>query len=97
MLLALRAKLADGDPNWDVSRASYTEKTVFKIWSWIIQNRKVYDIFLRLAAFGQKFFPVNNGQIRWLPPPMNGWTQSRDVRPIAGKSFMQRWRAGQFD
>jgi L-lactate dehydrogenase complex protein LldF len=97
MLLALRAKLADGDPNWDVSRASYTEKAVFKMWSWIIQNRKVYDIFLRLAVFGQKFFAENNGMIRWLPPPMNGWTHSRDIRPIARKSFIQRWRTGQFD
>ncbi|MCK5528128.1 MAG: lactate utilization protein, partial [Kiritimatiellae bacterium] len=32
MLLALRAKLADGDPKWNVSRASSTEKSIsFKI------------------------------------------------------------------
>ncbi|MGD8263356.1 MAG: LutB/LldF family L-lactate oxidation iron-sulfur protein [Desulfobacterales bacterium] len=95
MLLALRAKLADGDPNWNVSRASHSEKAAYKIWSWIIQNRCVYDVCLRMAALSQKLFPKNNEMIRWLPPPANGWTQSRDIKPIAAKSFMQRWRSGE--
>jgi len=97
MLLALRAKLADGDPNWKVSRESNREKAAYKFWSWIIQNRGVYDICLRMAALGQKLFPKNDNMIRWLPPPANGWTQSRDIQPIAGKSFMQRWRSGEFE
>jgi len=97
MLLALRAKLADGDSNWNVNRANNSEKAAYKIWSWIIQNRGVYDLCLRMAALSQKLFPKNNGMIRWLPPPANGWTQSRDIKPIAGKSFMQRWRSGEFN
>jgi L-lactate dehydrogenase complex protein LldF len=97
MLLALRAKLADGDPKWNVSRASSTEKSIFKTWSWIIGNRKVYDFFLRMAFLVQKVFPHNNGMIRRLPPPMHGWTRRRDIRPVAEKSFMERWRSGAFD
>ncbi len=96
MLLALRAKLADGDPNWNVSQDSITEKGIYTLWSWIIQNRRVYDLFLRLAAFGQNFLPKNKGMIRRLPPPMSGWTQGRDIQPVAGKSFIDRWRSGEF-
>jgi len=97
MLLALRAKLADGDPKWNVSRASSTEKSIFKTWSWIVGNRRVYDFFLRMVVFGQKLFPQNNGMIRRLPPPMNGWTRNRDIRSMADKSFMDRWRSRAFD
>jgi len=97
MLLALRAKLADGDPKWDVRRASTTEKAIFKMWSWVIRSRVVYELVLRMAAFGQKFFPTNNGMIRRAPPPVNGWTQSRDIKPVTGESFMSRWRSGKYD
>ncbi len=96
MLLALRAKLADGDPNWNVSRDSIAEKGIYTLWSWIIQNRRIYDLFLRLAALGQNLLPKNKGMIRRLPPPMSGWTQGRDIQPVAGKSFIDRWRSGEF-
>ena len=97
MLLALRAKLADGDPNWNVSRDSIMEKGIYTLWSWIIQNRGVYDLFLRLAGFGQNFLPKNKDMIRRLPSPMSGWTRGRDIRPVTGKSFMDRWRSGGID
>jgi L-lactate dehydrogenase complex protein LldF len=96
MLLALRAKLADGDPNWNVRRDSIMEKGIYTLWSWIIQNRGVYDLFLRLAGLGQNFLPKNKDMIRRLPSPMSGWTRGRDIRPVAGKSFMDRWRSGEF-
>ena len=94
MLLALRAKLADGDPAWGVTRANRTEKAAYRMWSWVIRNRRTYDFFLRMASFGQKFFPKKDGMIRRLPPPVNGWTLSRDIKPVANESFMQRWKKG---
>lgn len=96
MLLALRAKLADGDPDWNVSRNSIAEKNIYRLWSWIIQNRGIYDLCLRLAAFGQSFLPKSKDMIRRLPPPMSGWTRSRDIHPVAEISFMDRWRSGKF-
>jgi L-lactate dehydrogenase complex protein LldF len=92
MLLALRAKRAGGDPEWNVIRTNRIEEMIYKMWSWIIQSRKAYDLFLHLAAFGQRFLPENKGMIRWAPPPLNGWTKSRDLKPIAGKRFIQRWK-----
>jgi L-lactate dehydrogenase complex protein LldF len=32
--------------------------------------------------------------IQRLPPPVGGWTQSRDIKPIAGESFIKRWKKG---
>ena len=94
MLLALRAKLAEGDPKWNVSRSSGSEKMIYQLWSWMIRNRSVYDFFLRMASIGQNILPDNNGMIRRLPPPMNGWTRDRDIRPVADESFIRRWKKG---
>ena len=94
MLLALRAKLADGDPGWGVTRANRTEKAAYQMWSWVIRNRRIYDFFLRMASFGQKFFPQKDGMIRRLPPPVNGWTRDRDIKPLSDESFIKRWKKG---
>jgi len=94
MLLALRAKLAEGDLAWSVDPASRPEKLIYQMWSRMIRNRGIYDFFLRMASIGQKILPQNNGMLRRLPPPMSGWTQSRDVPPLADESFIKRWKKG---
>jgi L-lactate dehydrogenase complex protein LldF len=94
MLLALRAKLAEGDSNWDVRPVDRTEALMFNIWAWLLRHRSVYDLVIKLAGIGQKVLPQKSGMLRWLPPPMNGWTRSRDIRSIAAESFIQRWRKG---
>jgi L-lactate dehydrogenase complex protein LldF len=94
MLLALREKLAYGDAAWQVVPASRAEGLAYRAWSWIIRNRRLYEIGLKLAAVGQRFLPQVNGMIRRLPPPMQGWTLSRDLHPLAAESFMEKWRKG---
>ena len=94
MLLALRAKLAEGDSQWNVERASTGEKLIYQMWSWMIRNRRVYDFSLKSASIGQKILPGNKGMIRRLPPPMSGWTKDRDIRPVADESFITRWKKG---
>ena len=44
MLLELRSMLADGDAYWQVRRNSLPEKTLWMIWSWMMQKRARYDI-----------------------------------------------------
>jgi len=92
MLLALREKLAYGDAAWQVEPANRAEGLAFRGWSWLIRNRRLYELGLKLAAAGQKLLPQDKGMIRWLPPPMRGWTQSRNLHPLAEETFMQRWR-----
>jgi L-lactate dehydrogenase complex protein LldF len=94
MLLALRAKLAEGDSSWGVKPVDRTEALMFSIWSWLLRHRPVYDLVIKLAGLGQKVLPQKRGMLRRLPPPMNGWTRSRDIRPIAAESFIQCWRKG---
>jgi L-lactate dehydrogenase complex protein LldF len=92
MLLALREKLAYGDPRWQVEPASRAEGLVYRCWSWLIRNRRLYELGLKLAAAGQKLLPRKNGMLRRLPPPLNGWTRSRDLHPLADETFIARWR-----
>lgn len=91
MLLALRTKLAEGDSTWGVKAVDRKEKLLMQAWSWMIRNRAVYDRTLQLAAFGQKFIPQRDGMLRRLPPPISGWTQGRDLKPLAKTSFIKRW------
>jgi len=51
-----------------------------------------YELGLKLAAAGQRLLPQKKGLIRRLPPPLQGWTQSRDLHPLAEETFMERWR-----
>jgi len=92
MLLALRQKLAYGDPAWQVTPASRTEAFAFRAWSRLIRSRRLYELCLKLAGVGQRMLPRANGMIRRLPPPMQGWTLGRDLHPLAGESFMEKWR-----
>jgi L-lactate dehydrogenase complex protein LldF len=92
MLLALRTKLAEGDPAWGVKAADRKEKLIMHGWSWMIRNRAVYDRALQLAALGQKFLPQKDGMLHRLPPPISGWTQGRNIRPLAKESFIQCYK-----
>jgi len=92
MLLLLRSKLADGDPKWNVRRENPAEKVIYAIWSRIVQNRLAYDSFLNMSRQGQKLFTGKEGLISKLPFFMKGWTDSRDMKPLAKESFITHWK-----
>ncbi|MEJ2155338.1 MAG: LutB/LldF family L-lactate oxidation iron-sulfur protein [Desulfobacteraceae bacterium] len=92
MLLALRRRLADGDPAWDVSRKYSVDKLAFDLWSYWIRHRGLYEAGLRLGAAGQKRLAGTEGVIESLPRPLDGWTRHRNLSPLTGKSFIRRWR-----
>lgn len=92
MLLALRARLAEGDPQWGVARGSAAERAMYSTWSLAIRHRKVYDGLRRMSAFGQRAATGKDGMIHRLPFPFDGWTRSRDIKPLARECFMDRWK-----
>jgi len=92
MLLELRAQLADGDPAWQVVRANLLEKTAFAVWARMIARPVLYETVLRASRRLQRLLPHRTGMIRRLPPPLNGWTDCRDLSPLAAKSFRERWK-----
>jgi L-lactate dehydrogenase complex protein LldF len=92
MLLALRAKLADGDPCWRVKRASILEKAVFRCWSWLIRSPGRYQMALDFTTLAQHLLTGAHRWIRRAPPPLGGWTACRDLPPLARQRFQDRWR-----
>ncbi len=92
MLLALRAKLADGDDQWEVTRANPGEKLMFQIWSYVIQNRTLYELAMKTGSIIQRILPRKNGMIPYIPFAFKGWTQSRDIKPLARSSFLSTWK-----
>ena len=94
MLLALRAKLAQGDTAWGVIPEDRKEKFLFQAWSWMIRHRGRYDLAVKLAATGQKLLTQKDAMIHRLPPPIHGWTKGRNIKPLAAESFISRWKKG---
>lgn len=92
MLLALRSKLSEGDPDWDVQPKSKGENLIFAGWQRFNSNRKVYDLLLGLMRVLQHLLPAKQGMISRLPWPLSGWTANRNMKKLAPKTFMQQWR-----
>jgi L-lactate dehydrogenase complex protein LldF len=92
MLLELRWKLASGDAGWRVHPENRLEKAVYLLWSHIAVHRRLYDFFLWAMKLLQKMLPKKNSMIAWMPPPFNGWTSSRHMKPLAETSFSEKWK-----
>ncbi len=92
MLLALRNKVAEGDPEWGAEPKSTVEQVAFSGWALLNRNRVVYEWSLKVARLAQKMLPKKDGMITKLPAPFDGWTKGRDIQPLAGKTFMQSWK-----
>jgi L-lactate dehydrogenase complex protein LldF len=95
MLLALRAKLADGDPEWGVKPNSPAEKAAYGLWAVLMARPRLYELALAAAGALQRLFGQDPATIRRLPPPLSGWTRHRDLRPLARKPFRSRWKRQQ--
>jgi L-lactate dehydrogenase complex protein LldF len=85
MLLNLRHQLVQRD------QTSWVERTLFAIWARVMQHPRLYTLAVTMAALAQKPF-VHQGWLSRLPAPFSGWTQSRDFKAVARRSFRQRWR-----
>ncbi len=53
-------------------------------------GRRRYVAAQRIARLGQLPF-VRGSKIVRLPPPLSGWTATRDLRPVASESFRDWW------
>lgn len=95
MLLAMRSKLSEGDPGWQVKPDRNKEKLLFRSWQLVNSNRKLYNLFFGLARVAQKILPTQNKMINKLPYPFNGWSKSRNLQPLAKNSFIDQWKKQQ--
>ena len=93
MLAGLRHKLAYGDPAWRVRPQNRFEALCFRLWRRIIANSQVYESVLRIVRTAQRPFVNPQGVIGPLPGLKGGWTDGRDLPPLAPQTFRERWRS----
>jgi len=91
MLLALRARLTRGGVDRPTEGGITAEKVFYRAWSAAIRNRRIYTGLMRTARMAQRPFTGVDGMIHHLPFPFDGWTRSRDLKPLTSKFFTERW------
>jgi L-lactate dehydrogenase complex protein LldF len=73
--------------------ASKAQQIAFKGFERGMSSPTLYNIGSRAARVAQK--PAQkDGSIRPLPGPLSAWTNSRDLPPLAPKSFRDLWKEG---
>jgi L-lactate dehydrogenase complex protein LldF len=57
-----------------------------------MQSRRRYEAAGKVASLGSNVMGAfSGGNIKFLPPPLSGWTQSRNFPTFAKKSFRELW------
>jgi L-lactate dehydrogenase complex protein LldF len=58
--------------------------------AWLFADARRFVTAERLGRAAQRPF-TRGGMIRRLPPPLSAWTRSRDLKPLAWRSFRSFW------
>jgi L-lactate dehydrogenase complex protein LldF len=85
MLLALRR---------DAAEANLQPRSLalaMRLFAWTASRPALYRVASRVVRAWLRA-RARDGWIRTLPGPGGGWTQSRDLRAPAAKTFQERWR-----
>ncbi len=89
MLLELRYRTAEGSTDKDERTSSVKERGIWKAWRMGMMGRRRFDIGSRIASIALK--PLSrNGWLKKAPPPLSGWTSTRDFPAIAASSLKSR-------
>ena len=87
LLLDLRDDAVQG------GESSWFDKVAMQGFVKTMQSRALYENAGKLASLGSNVLAsLSGGNIKFMPPPLNAWTQSRDFPPFAKRSFRQLWR-----
>jgi L-lactate dehydrogenase complex protein LldF len=70
------------------------QKTTFKVFENTMKTLALYKITGNAGRVAQKPLLREDGSARYIPGPMSGWTRSRDLPPLAEKSFRELWKEG---
>jgi L-lactate dehydrogenase complex protein LldF len=75
--------------------ASKPQRAAFKVFENTMKSPALYNISTRAARLAQKPLLREGGDsLRPVPGPMSGWTERRDLPPLAKKSFRELWKEG---
>ena len=73
--------------------ASRPQRAAFKVFESTMRRPALYKISGKAGRAAQKPL-LRDGSVRPVPGPMSGWTGSRDLPPLAKKSFRELWKEG---
>ena len=62
------------------------------VYSFAVARPVLFNLATTLSRWGSRFLAGRSGWLRWLPPPLNGWTMSRDFPAFAPRSFQDQFR-----
>lgn len=66
------------------------ERWVFRLWSWAWATPGRYRLTARLLRWLQ--LPLSRGGwMKWAPPPVQGWTDYRDLPVVRAETFRDQW------
>jgi L-lactate dehydrogenase complex protein LldF len=72
--------------------APWSERVAFKAFAWLLRHPALYRAAGRIGRVAQGPF-VRDGRIRMLPYVGGAWTRTRDLPPVAARTFQERWAA----
>jgi L-lactate dehydrogenase complex protein LldF len=73
--------------------ASKAQEIAFKGFESTMKSPALYRISSKAGRLAQKPL-MQDGSVRPVPGPLSGWTGSRDLPPLAKKSFRELWKEG---
>ena len=75
------------------STSAYFDQVAIRSFVQTMKSRSRYESAGKLASIGSNLLAgMSGGNLKWMPPPLSGWTASRDFPPFARKSFRELWR-----
>lgn len=91
MLTALRQKLAYASDRWNTGQHNPVEAYGFILWRLIITRKFLYRSLLKIGRILQRVFVKKDNMISRMAGIAGGWTDGRDLPPIAQKTFAELW------
>ena len=73
--------------------AGRAQTAAFKVFENTMRSPALYNITGKVGRAAQKPL-VKDGSVRPVPGPLSGWTGTRDLPPLAPKSFRELWKEG---
>ena len=70
--------------------APWTERMLFALLGWLLRRPALFRLGASIARVGQRPF-VRGGRITRLPGFFGEWTRTRDLPPVAARTFSERW------
>jgi L-lactate dehydrogenase complex protein LldF len=70
--------------------APWPERLVFGAFGWLLRRPALYRLAAPLGRLFQRPF-TRGGVIRRLPLFLGQWTRTRDLPPVAARTFQERW------